>query len=273
MEDVDKRYNSYSEGSYFDLINKNAGDFVEVDNETVLILSKILEFSELFDGEYDITIMPLIRLWGFYKDNDRELPSGCELKNVLKNVNYRNIIIDGQRVRIEKGQEIITGSFIKSYAVDKVIDCIKSAGISDAIINAGGSTIMAMNNKVHPVWKIDVTHPHDKKMKLFTFEIGNACFSTSAQSNTYVEIAGKKYGHIISPVTGYPADNKQIGIITENCFIGDIISTGLFGLSLDGFSAKMKRIAELYPVSGFIMDKDDNIRFSGDFEKRIIKYS
>jgi len=271
LEEINRKYNSYSNDSYFDRINKNAGKFVEVNNETIRILKEIFKLSDFFDQEYDITIMPLIRLWGFYKDNERKKPTPDNIKQALKKVDYQNIEIKEQEVRINKDQEIITGSFIKSYAVDKLVQKIKSKGITDAIINAGGSTIMAINNKVHPVWKIDITHPQDKNRKLFTIGLNNACFSTSAQSNTFVEIDGRKYGHILSPVTGYPSENKQIGVITESCFTGDIISTGLFNQSLDGFSEKMEKLAELYPVSGFLLDKNDSIRFYGDFEKRIIE--
>ena len=69
LEEVNKRYNSYSENSYIDKINKNSGHFVKVDIETVEILRKVIHLSKIIGGEYDITIMPLIRLWGFYKQN------------------------------------------------------------------------------------------------------------------------------------------------------------------------------------------------------------
>ena len=69
LEDVNRKYNSYSENSYIDKINKNSGHFVKVDLQTIEILRKIIYLSKIIGGEYDITIMPLIRLWGFYKQN------------------------------------------------------------------------------------------------------------------------------------------------------------------------------------------------------------
>lgn len=270
LELVDKQYNSYSKDSYFDRINKSAGHFVEVDDVTIFILKRVLYFSELFDGEYDITVMPLIRLWGFYKDDIRRLPSAEEIRDTRKKVDYNNIEIDGSRVRIASGQEIITGSFIKSYAVDQLVRKIKNLGITDAIINAGGSTIRSVNNTVHPCWQVDIPTPDDEGTRLFKLKLSNMCFSTSAQSKTFVEIDNKRYGHIISPKTGYPSENKQIGILTEDCFMGDIISTGLYNCTLDGFEEKMKKISEHIPVSGFLVDKDNDIRIVGDFEKHII---
>ena len=67
LEEVNEKYNSYSKNSYISKINKNSGRFVEVNDETIEILEKIIYYSDKLNGEYDITIMPLIKLWGFYK--------------------------------------------------------------------------------------------------------------------------------------------------------------------------------------------------------------
>ena len=77
---MNKRYNSYSENSYIDKINKNSGHFVKVDIETVEILRKVIHLSKIIGGEYDITIMPLIRLWGFYKKNLKSVPDEKEIQ-------------------------------------------------------------------------------------------------------------------------------------------------------------------------------------------------
>ena len=70
---MNKNYNSYSKNSYIDKINKNSGNFVKVNKKTVDLLEKVIHFSEIMNGEYDITIMPLIKLWGFYKENSENI--------------------------------------------------------------------------------------------------------------------------------------------------------------------------------------------------------
>ena len=149
LEEVNRKYNSYSKNSFIDKINKNAGNFVEVDNETVEMLEKIKYFSDILGGEYDITVMPLIRLWGFYKKNLKSVPDENEIQKTKELVNYRKIEIDkkNNRVKISAGQEIITGSFIKSYAIDKLADLMRRKGITDAVVNAGGSSILSINDK------------------------------------------------------------------------------------------------------------------------------
>ena len=280
LEEVNKRYNSYSENSYIDKINKNSGHFVKVDIETVEILRKIIHLSKIIGGEYDITIMPLIRLWGFYKQNP-VLPYFEKIKKVKRLVDYKKIIIDKKRnrVKIGKNQEIITGSFIKVYAIEKMVEEMKKIGIKDAIVNAGGSSIIAIDE-----WGIIAENPEDEKEvlrningmpvritkyeysgngdnDLFEIKIKNMSYSTSNQKNTYLMINNEKYGHIISPKTGFPSQNKQVGVITENAFFGDIISTGLYNQTPEGFYEIMEKLSCEMEISGFLIDKSGKIHY------------
>ena len=279
LENVDEKYNSYSENSYIDKINKNSGHFVKVNDETIEILSKIIHLSKIIGGEYDITIMPLIRLWGFYKQNPI-LPSLDKIKKAKRLVDYKKIIIDKKRnrVKIEKNQEIITGSFIKAYVIEKIVEEMKKIGIKDAIVNAGGSSIIAINE-----WGIIAENPeeereilrnkkgvpikitqnqyadNDEYNDLFEIKIKNKSFSTSNQKNTHILINNEKYGHIISPKTGFPSQNKQVGVITENAFFGDIISTGLYNQTPCKFYEIMGKLSKEMEISGFLIDKDGEI--------------
>ena len=253
LEEVNKRYNSYSENSYIDKINKNSGHFVKVDIETVEILRKVIHLSKIIGGEYDITIMPLIRLWGFYKQNP-VLPYFEKIKKVKRLVDYKKIIIDKKRNRVK-------------------------IGIKDAIVNAGGSSIIAIDE-----WGIIAENPEDEKEvlrningmpvritkyeysgngdnDLFEIKIKNMSYSTSNQKNTYLMINNEKYGHIISPKTGFPSQNKQVGVITENAFFGDIISTGLYNQIPEGFYEIMEKLSCEMEISGFLIDKSRKIYY------------
>ena len=253
LEEVNKRYNSYSENSYIDKINKNSGHFVKVDIETVEILRKVIHLSKIIGGEYDITIMPLIRLWGFYKQNPI-LPCFEKIKKVKRLVDYKKIIIDKKRNRVK-------------------------IGIKDAIVNAGGSSIIAIDE-----WGIIAENPEDEKEvlrningmpvritkyeysgngdnDLFEIKIKNMSYSTSNQKNTYLMINNEKYGHIISPKTGFPSQNKQVGVITENAFFGDIISTGLYNQTPLKFYEIMGKLSCEMEISGFLIDKSGKIYY------------
>lgn len=208
--------------------------------------------------------MPLIRLWGFYKDEQYRVPSLEEIDSIKPLVNYRNIEILNNKVRIAEDQEIITGSFIKAYAVDKLIEKMKEIGVFDAIINAGGSTIYALNDEAHPSWEIITRNP-DGESLLFNLKIANCCYSTSSQSKTHINIEGKQYGHILNPVSGYPSLNKQIGIVSDSCMVGDVVSTGLFNETSEGFLKKMDSLSKCYKLEGYLIDEDSKVTCTEGF--------
>ena len=280
LEDVNRKYNSYSENSYIDKINKNSGHFVKVDLQTIEILRKIIYLSKIIGGEYDITIMPLIRLWGFYKQNP-VLPYFEEIKKAKKLVDYKKIIVDRKRscIKIGKNQEIITGSFIKAYAIEKMVNRMREMGIKDAVVNAGGSSIIAIdewgiiaenpedekevlrNVNGMPTRITKYKHSGDKDNDLFEIKIKNMSYSTSNQKNTYLMINNEKYGHIISPKTGFPSQNKQVGVITKSAFFEDVISTGLYNQTPEGFYKIMERLSCEMEISGFLIDKFGKIHY------------
>lgn len=265
LEWIDRQYNSYREGSYFDLINRHAGSFVMVDDEAVRMLRLAKALSSFFEGRYAITVMPLIRLWGFYKDDRRRMPAEDELAQTLPLVDDGSIEIHGNAVRIAEGQEIVTGSFIKAYAVDRIMERMREMGISDAIVNAGGSTITALNDASHPFWQVSVDEP-GKDEPQFTLNLANRAYSTSAQGDNFVEIGGRRYGHILNPLTGHPSTNRMVGIVTESAMFGDMLSTGLFNETPAGFLQKMEQLQKRHPVEGFLMDEAGRIVRTAGFD-------
>ena len=269
LERIDRLYNSYSEDSYIDRINKNAGHFVEVDDETVSILKKVLSLSAFFDGAYDITIMPLIRLWGFYRDTVSRVPSRSEIEAVKGLIDYKSIEISGNKVKIRKGQEIVTGSFIKAYAVDRAVSKMKALGIDDGIINAGGSTIYALVPAAGTPWEIAVSEPDDDG-SVYTLSLCNRCFSTSSQAETFVTVGGRRYGHILDPRTGYPSPNRLVGIISDSCMAGDILSTALFNETCETFMDRMVSFSEKNAVEGFLIDGFGYSVCSGNLTENMI---
>lgn len=230
LEDIDRRFNSYQQGSYFDQINQKAGTWVTVDDECIRILETVLLVSDLTKGNFDVTCMPLLRLWGFYRHTNQDIPTPDAIQDCLKKVDYRTISIKDNNVKIQPGQEIVTGSFIKAFATDKVTELLWERGITDAIINAGGSTIMALNDDMHSSWKINVPDPFQSDKFSERITIANQCFSLSGRSNNNLVINGKTYGHILNPTNGLPVPTIQVGVVTKSAFIGDVLSTAIFAL-------------------------------------------
>ena len=152
-------------------------------------------------------------------------------------------------------------------------------GIKDAVVNAGESSIIAIdewgiiaenpedekevlrNVNGMPTRITKYKHSGDKDNDLFEIKIKNMSYSTSNQKNTYLMINNEKYGHIISPKTGFPSQNKQVGVITKSAFFGDVISTGLYNQTSEGFYKIMERLSCEMEISGFLIDKFGKIHY------------
>lgn len=251
MKEIDRRYNSYRPGSFFDRINRQAGDWVEVDEITLDLLQKLIQVSSLTNGAYDITSMPLIRLWGFYDDNPLSLPSDKSIREAVGRINYRHIEIRDNRVKIANDQEIITGSFIKAFAVDEVARKLKNEGVTDAIINAGGSTICALNDETHPTWKVNIPHPLRKGEQAEQKFLSNRCFNLSGKAHNYIEIRDKQYGHILNAKTGWPSETVQVGVFTDKAFLGDVLSTALFAVEPDELDHTVEQLKHHFEFDFF----------------------
>jgi thiamine biosynthesis lipoprotein len=212
--------------------------------------------------------MPLIRLWGFYQQTAaHSLPTQEDIAAACARVDYRQIQLRGHTVRIGETQEIVTGSFLKAYAVDCLANKLLESGVRDAIINAGSSTIRAINPAEHPYIEVSVHEP-ESETQLFTLKIANQCYSTSAQSKTAQRIGGKSYGHILDPRTGFPSENRLLGIVSRDCMTGDMLSTALYNETPAGFLDKISRLPEAWQASGFLMDARGELTFSPEFTAR-----
>lgn len=233
FKSIDEQYNSYSQGSYFDRINKKSVNWVEVDETTIWLLNELDKIKSISNGIYNVAVMPLLRLWGFYQNRSCSLPSFDQIALLTEQLKGKVVSIKDSKVKLTKGNELITGSFIKAYAVDQVVAFLKAQGVTDALVNAGGSTIYAMNDKNYPHWKINIPHPTLENGSWFQIHLNNECLSLSGRKNNFITIDDKQYSHIINAATGWPSSNYQAVTLTQSAFYGDVLSTLLMANDTD----------------------------------------
>lgn len=249
MEQADRLYNSYQSGSFFDRINQQAGTWVTVDEATIKLLQTLKRISVLTDGAYAISSMPLLQGWGFYGQDGGRIPTPPALRDALSRVDDEAIELESDRVRIAKGQSLITGSFAKAIAADRVIAHLRAQGVTDAIVNAGGSTICALNDASHPQWHVRVPDPLSAEQAQLRLPLANACFSLSGSANNHLVIDDKRYSHIVHGRTGWPADTRQVLLRTADAFLGDALSTAIFVLTPSQRDAVIAKLAQEFSFS------------------------
>jgi FAD:protein FMN transferase len=204
------------------LINNAAGkDYVKVHPEIIKMLNTAIKYSKLSDGAFDVTVRPLIKLWGIGTSSER-LPSDAEIKALLPLVGYKNISINEQdnTVKLMKaGMGIDLGGIAKGFAADEVVKVFKKYGIKNALINLGGSSIYTMGQKPDgSLWSVAIQHPRKDKSEgyLGVIKLPESALSTSGDYERFFIQNGKRYHHIINPFTGYPADT---GVMSDTIII------------------------------------------------------
>jgi thiamine biosynthesis lipoprotein len=206
---LDRMLSNYMGGSEWSRINQRAANApVTVSHEMFELLRECLQYSSDTEGACDVTVGPLMKLWGFYKGTGH-VPRASEVQAALKVVGYRNIVLDArmQTVRfLTPGVEMDPGGIGKGYAVERMAGIVKTAGISGALISAGGSTIYALGappgTRGWPVRIHDPRYPLGKEEQLV---LKDASLSTSGATEKFFRADGVNYSHIMDPRTGYPA--------------------------------------------------------------------
>lgn len=246
-------------------INKNAGNSpVKVSNETFEIINKAIEISKMSKGSFDITIGPLVNLWGIGSDKAR-LPSKSEIDYCLDLIGYENIILDEstKSVFLKKEKMILDlGAIAKGYIADIIKDMLINEGVKKAIIDLGGNIFALGEKSKNTPWTIGIQNPFENRgTPLGTLKITNQSVVTSGIYERFLEVEGIKYHHILNPSTGYPFHNElaSVSIISSKSIDGDALSTATFAL---GIEDGLNLINSLNNIEAIFVNKNREIYLS-----------
>ncbi|SES65866.1 FAD:protein FMN transferase [Anaerobranca gottschalkii] len=237
-------------------INKNAGiGPVKVSPETFYLLEKGIEFGELTEGKFDITIAPLLKLYDWKEGRKhRELPPSEKIAQAMELVNYQAIQLDKENMKVYlpiKGMEIDLGGIAKGYIVDRAVETLKEHGIKYGYVNGGGDIRFLGTKYDGTPWRIGVTNPRGQG-NIAVVEIKDGAIVTSGDYERYYFTKdGQRVHHIIDPDTGVSATYAQsVTVYASNATLADILSTALFMFPADeGLEIAKKLNVEVLIIS------------------------
>ena len=267
IDEISKIASNYDPESSISILNKNG--FIEnAPKELLEIVNLSKSYNEITFKAFDITVEPVLKLWaGGLWEKSEEIQKQ-EIAEALTLTGSDMIKIDGTSISFEKkGMEATLGGVAKGYIVDKMIDFIKSNGVKNALVNAGGDIATLGSNPTGEKWIVSLENPDNLKEKIVSFALSGEAIATSGNYFRYFD-PEKEVHHIIDPRTGYSA-NLCISatIIAENATIADILATSVFVL---GPVEGMKLVEKLDGVEALIIDTDRNISKSSGLDKYIV---
>lgn len=241
------------------------GDAFVLSPECAELVAKGLEYSELSDGAFDITIEPVSSQWDFTSES-KKVPSEKDIADKLPLVNYENVSLDGNLLTFaQEGMGLDLGAIAKGYIADKMKEFLVENGVESGIINLGGNVLCIGAKPGDTPFRVGVQKPFAERSEtVATLPIKDRSVVSSGIYERYFEKDGEFYHHILDPKTGYPYDNSIVAvtIISDRSVDGDALSTSCFAL---GLSRGMELVDSLPDVYAVFITNDDKIHYSKEF--------
>jgi thiamine biosynthesis lipoprotein len=261
VRDVDQKMNMGLEGSEIRSINAASGSSpLGVSADTLEVIKAGIASTKLSKGRFDITIGPLVTLWGI-GTKDARIPDKEEISKALELIGVENIVLqeEGHTVWLKKsGMKLDLGGIAKGYAADAVRDYLKAQGVNRAIIDFGGNIFVLGSKEGHKPWRVGIQHPVKKRgAYIGVLQLTNKAAVTSGKYERFMETGGKRYHHILDTSTGYPVDNllSSVTVVADDSMTADAMSTGIFAAGLeDGL-----RIAEAHEEIEAVLVTEDGL--------------
>ena len=210
---LDGMLSNYRAESEWSEVNRRAAEEpVKVSPELFQLLSACVAYSRESEGAFDITVGPLMKLWGFYKGSGR-LPRGAEVAAALPKIGYGHIHLDAAARTVwfdRAGVELDPGGIGKGYAVDRMVDVLRQRGFQIALVAASDSSIYGMGAPpTEPKgWRVDIKDPRNPRRTAAEAFLKDMSLSTSGSYEKFFRAEGRIYAHIMDPRTGYPAQGS-----------------------------------------------------------------
>ena len=240
-----------------------------------VVVSSIF-FSNLTDGAFDITVNPLVKLWGFSKGSLEKVPTVNEIKQTLKTIGMDNLII-GEKSWISKKNEVTIdlSAIAKGYAVDKISEYLTNLKMKNYMVEIGGEVRTSGTNLEKDAWNIGIQwpsfqrslskQPYSDSNAIRVIKLSDMSIATSGDYRNYYDFDGKRYSHIISPLTGYPVENNiiSVSVVSKECLNADALATALMVI---GVEDGIKLVEELEGYESLFILEDNSIRQSSGFK-------
>lgn len=235
---VNASFSTYIDSSEVSTFNLHKG--IEFQTKTPGFIELLVEAQRinlLTDGAYDITVGPLVNLWGFgpsFKEDD--IPSNEVIEKTLSNVGFNNILIDVDNSRVRKLKPDVYvdfSSIAKGYGVDRLADFIESKGYSNYMVEIGGEMRVNGHNPKGTRWRIAIEKPESAARAIHKIiSVTNVAMATSGDYRNFFVKDGVQFAHTIDPKTGNPVHHKlaSVTVLDDSAATADALATAFMVL-------------------------------------------
>ena len=231
---VNLQMSTYMKQSELSKFNRYQGtDWFPVSADLANVLQQAIKTSELSHGAFDMTVGPLVNLWGFGPENrPTKIPSDRDIETRKALIGYENVAVRLNPPAVKKSQPGIycdLSAIAKGFGVDKVADYLEKSGIDNYMVEIGGEVRTRGHNSTGIAWRIGVESPDNPSGIEKVLLISDKAIATSGDYFNYFEENGVRYSHTIDPRTGRPITHKlaSVTVVHTSCMVADAFATAI----------------------------------------------
>ena len=259
VEALEEQMSVFRPTSEISRLNRLAAEGpVEVEPRLFELLERALELHAATGGAFDVTSGPLWKAWGFARRAGR-VPDDEELAEAMRNVGSHLVELDREQRTVrfrQPGVELSLGSIGKGYALDRCREVLTGAGVQDFLLHGGQSSVLAGGSRLlaHEAgaeavpfgWSVGLGHPTRRGRRLAEIRLQDRALATSGTRTQYFRHKGRRYGHILDPRTGRPADGLlSATVLAPSAAEADALSTAFYVMGAEAALAYCRNRPEL----------------------------
>lgn len=256
---VNQQMSTYIRDSELSLFNKTpAPARVPASAELRFVLNQSLEINHLSGGYFDVTVGPLVNLWGFGPDEMQEKkPSAAQINQAKAQVGSAAVSVGDGWIEKSAQRYVDLSAIAKGYGVDKVAELLEQTGIQDYLVEIGGELRLKGQKQAGINWKVAVEAPDVSERRVQkVLSVTNIGMATSGDYRNYFEINGERFSHTIDPYTGSPVRHKlaSVTILHPQCSMADGLATTMMVMGEE----KAPAFAEAHNIAAYFIVSTDN---------------
>lgn len=258
IERLDSLLSIGKEDSEISKLNKSGS--AALSDDTAVMVAKALDLYKSTGGAFDITVLPLMELWGF-TTQDYYVPTEDEIQSTLQRVGADKLTWDESTKTLTLGdnQEIDLGGIAKGFTSSRIMEIFKKDGVTCGMVSLGGNVHLLGTKQDGSEWRVGIQDPDNTDDMLGVLEADDCAVITSGAYERNFEKDGVTYHHIIDPATGKPSNSglTSVTIVSKDGTLADGLSTSLFVMGKDKAIAYWKQHADEFDT--ILVDKDRNV--------------
>ncbi|MDD9948321.1 MAG: FAD:protein FMN transferase [candidate division Zixibacteria bacterium] len=271
LSEIDHLLSVHQSTSELSQVNRNPGQWRKVSPHFSRVASAAGRIGEMTDGEFDVTVLPVMRHWGFYdsgspgRDTNRSRRS---LQRILERVDFHQLQVKGGEARIaSSGYSADFGGIAKGYGVDRAVRALRDHRIRCGLVSAGGDIFALGRPAPNRLWRVGIRSPNRPDALCAMVELENEAIATAGGYENYRIRQGRRIAHILNPRLGVSSDHVlSATIIAPDTMTADAFATATYVLGVEN---SLRLLDDMPHVEGIWIDRRGHLTCTRDIKHRV----